>query len=379
MELGLISASSIYPCRAQPEKARRTRQGAGAAGARQAGIATLGGSSFLLFGARPRLRLSRRWAKSKADGPTVVEDGTLMGDRPKVRYIWQVPQAAAPEIVLSGRSNAGKSTLLNEILGANGLKKAAPTSVKGGRTRTLNWYPIGFDEPIGWAGNGVRLGAGSGDDETSELTRHGQGCCLVDCFGLGPVDFSLTARRLQTWGPVLQKFISERRAISMVCHLISCEQKGRLSEGDEQLVEIFQRCDAERARCGMMPFRYVVVLTKTDLCKPEQAERFRAQLDRRLREMGQEAYRIVSCTSMTEDGSGIQEVQQLIDEAKREGWEALQDWLSDAFQAPKPPGGGRTTTEQRQIRQRYVQSAKQSAQKPSKGGPGATTVLPPSV
>ena len=94
----------------------------------------------------------------------------------------QVPQAAAPEIVLSGRSNAGKSTLLNEILGAsagwlrfgsrmfrtlclghfsgfhrswmtapgaNGLKKAAPTSVKGGRTRTLNWYPIGFDEPIG--------------------------------------------------------------------------------------------------------------------------------------------------------------------------------------------------------------------------------------
>lgn len=34
----------------------------------------------------------------------------------------------------------------------------------------------------------------------------------MDCFGLGPVDFSLTARRLQTWGPVLQKFISERRA-----------------------------------------------------------------------------------------------------------------------------------------------------------------------
>ena len=93
--------------------------------------------------------------------------------------------------------------------GANGLKKAAPTSVKGGRTRTLNWYPIGFDEPIGsldtlrlffftlfwwlhrkikrwmrwksnrgWAGNGVRLGAGSGDDKKSELTRHGQGPAL---------------------------------------------------------------------------------------------------------------------------------------------------------------------------------------------------------
>ena len=37
--------------------------------------------------------------------------------------------------------------------GANGLKKAAPTSEKGGRTRTLNWYPIGFDEPIGDSGS----------------------------------------------------------------------------------------------------------------------------------------------------------------------------------------------------------------------------------
>lgn len=42
----------------------------------------------------------------------------------------------------------------------------------------------------------------------------GRGCCLVDCFGLGPVDFSLPARRLQTWGPLLQKYVGERRALS---------------------------------------------------------------------------------------------------------------------------------------------------------------------
>ena len=34
-----------------------------------------------------------------------------------------------------------------------------------------------------------------------------------------------------------------------------------------RLLEIFQRCEAERERNLLMPFRYVVVLTKTDLSK----------------------------------------------------------------------------------------------------------------
>ena len=37
------------------------------------------------------------------------------------------------------------------------LRGVAATSFQGGRTRTLNWYPMGYEEPIGWAGNGVRL------------------------------------------------------------------------------------------------------------------------------------------------------------------------------------------------------------------------------
>ena len=34
-----------------------------------------------------------------------------------------------------------------------------------------------------------------------------------------------------------------------------------------RLLQIFQLCEAERERNGLMPFRYVVVLTKTDLSK----------------------------------------------------------------------------------------------------------------
>ena len=48
-----------------------------------------------------------------------------------------------------------------------------------------------------------------------------------DCFGLGDVYYSdLKASRLQTWGPLLQNFLSERSALQTLCHLISSEQEG---------------------------------------------------------------------------------------------------------------------------------------------------------
>ena len=38
--------------------------------------------------------------------------------------------------------------------------------------------------------------------------------------------------------------------------------------GDQQLVDIFQQCAVLRRKQGMKPFRYAVLLTKTDLCEP---------------------------------------------------------------------------------------------------------------
>ena len=110
------------------------------------------------------------------------EDVTFFGERPKVRYLWQVPQAASPEILLAGRSNAGKSTLLNAVLDAAGKKKSAGTSQKGGRTRTLNWYPVGFSMPLGWEGDGTRIIREEHESLSleDELKAAGEGCCIVD-------------------------------------------------------------------------------------------------------------------------------------------------------------------------------------------------------
>ncbi len=55
-----------------------------------------------------------------------------------------LPDAEVPEIAFCGRSNVGKSSLLNALTGRNSL---ARTSVTPGRTQELNFFDVG--EPLG--------------------------------------------------------------------------------------------------------------------------------------------------------------------------------------------------------------------------------------
>jgi len=64
------------------------------------------------------------------------------------------PQAQGPDVVFFGRSNVGKSSLINKLLGTKGL---ARTSSQPGRTQTVNFYRVNdalffVDLPgYGWA------------------------------------------------------------------------------------------------------------------------------------------------------------------------------------------------------------------------------------
>jgi len=54
----------------------------------------------------------------------------------------ELPRSGLPEFAFIGRSNVGKSTLINRLLGRKNL---ARTSSQPGKTRTINFYALGKD------------------------------------------------------------------------------------------------------------------------------------------------------------------------------------------------------------------------------------------
>jgi len=139
------------------------------------------------------------------------------------------PPAVLPEIAFAGRSNVGKSSLINTLVRRKGL---ARTSNTPGRTQEINFFTV--NERFGF----------------------------IDLPGYGYAKVPEKIRN--NWGPMIETYLSERETLRLVVLILDIRRDP--SPEDRQLIEWLQ--------CYRLPV--LIVLTKIDKVSRNQlAERKR--------------------------------------------------------------------------------------------------------
>jgi GTP-binding protein len=139
----------------------------------------------------------------------------------------KLPAPALAEIAFAGRSNVGKSSLMNALMQRKNLVRTSNTP---GRTRELNVFS-------------ARLADG--------LEVH-----LVDLPGYGFAKISKAAKK--AWGPMLEGYLAARGTLRGVVMLVDVRRG--IEEDDRELIAFLSAAPAERNK----PVSVIVVATKID-------------------------------------------------------------------------------------------------------------------
>lgn len=179
-----------------------------------------------------------------------------------------LPSPDVPEIAFAGRSNVGKSSLLNALTGRNGL---ARTSNTPGRTQELNFFDIGA--PLQFR--------------------------LVDMPGYG---FAKAPKDVvKKWRFLINDFLRGRQVLKRA--LVLVDARHGLKEVDMDILEMLDRAAVS----------YRLVLTKADKIKPTELAAVQAATAVEARKHPAAHPDILATSSET--GLGIAELRAAVVEA----------------------------------------------------------------
>jgi GTP-binding protein len=181
---------------------------------------------------------------------------------PELRFL---PAPEVPEIAVAGRSNVGKSSLLNAITGRNGLARA---SVTPGRTQELNVFEVG--EPT--------------------LFR------IIDMPGYGFAEAPKDVVR--QWKHLVFDHLRGRTVLRRVLVLIDCRHG--IKPVDREIMSMLDKAAVS----------FQVVLTKGDKIKPTELAKVHEAVSAAAR-IHPAAYPEVIATS-AEKGEGIPELRAAV-------------------------------------------------------------------
>ena len=138
----------------------------------------------------------------------------------------KLPEHSLPEIAFAGKSNVGKSSLINALLNRKAL---ARTSSQPGKTQTINFYNIN------------------------------ESFYFVDLPGYGYAKVSQEIR--EKWGKMIERYLKQSKVLKLVCLLVDIRHAP--SENDKIMYEwiVYQ---------GYQP---VILATKLDKIKRSAREK----------------------------------------------------------------------------------------------------------
>ena len=183
----------------------------------------------------------------------------------------QIPASTRAEVAFAGRSNVGKSSLLNKLMYRKALAKVSSTP---GKTTTVNFYQVGDVHFVDLPG-----------------------------YGFAQVSHAEKSR----WSELIDGYFNQDRRFALVVSLIDIRHDP--SSLDQSMVAFLQESG--------LPF--AIALTKADKLSKQQVNKQKAAIRKKLG-LGTDTPMVATSA---EKGTGVDELRRVIDDALRDEGELL--------------------------------------------------------